>query len=218
MSSRPSSTASTIGKQAPPPGRTPLDHEREFLADVLGRLSLSRPCTPALSGQFWADPEPEVDVAHDDPGVWHSFSAASSVKGAARPSDTSGTAPLLSEARAYADSVVLATLNASVSGEDGDWGHGTSGMRKRLVFYQALLVQFVHICIPHYLAVVRRGGCVATEVEQFRSVKALREFLHTGSKKSQSKKLIPSLFHPPPIIPRDLAKSEMLSPFLIEVY
>ncbi|BGP49626.1 hypothetical protein JCM10450v2_005527 [Rhodotorula kratochvilovae] len=197
MSSRPSSRASTIREHA-----------------------------PAQSGYF--------GQTHDDPGIWCTLSTASSTAGgecAHRPSHSSGTRPLLSEAspaQAYADSVVLATLSASEVGMDASWAYGEGGgaAGKRLVFYQALLVQFerctpeelpasitgcrkilrtVHICIPRYLDVVRAGGCVATGVEQFKSVKALREFLQTGSKKARAKKRIP----------RDLAKSEMLKPFLI---
>ncbi|BGP41479.1 hypothetical protein JCM10449v2_005466 [Rhodotorula kratochvilovae] len=237
MSSRPSSRASTIREHAPAQsGPPPLDPEREaFLVSALARLNLSRPCTPALPRSFRPESKQVISAeTHDDPGIWCTLSTASSTAGgecAHRPSHSSGTRPLLSEAspaQAYADSVVLATLSASEVGMDASWAYGEGGgaAGKRLVFYQALLVQFerctpeelpasitgcrkilcaVHICIPRYLDVVRAGGCVATGVEQFKSVKALREFLQTGSKKARAKKRIP----------RDLAKSEMLKPFLI---
>ncbi|GAA5909398.1 hypothetical protein JCM8208_005729 [Rhodotorula glutinis] len=234
MASRSSSRASTIRNAGPPRPRTAGPGERDcFLASALARLNLSRPSTPAL-----AHPHPAlVDTTaptHDDPSIWRTLSAATSQLGATDDDDDgeSGTQSLIegrTPAQRYADSVVLLTLGTSTTGGGSEWAHEVDGgTRKRLVSYQALLVQFercepedvpssvtaclkllrhIHVHIPHYLAVVRRGGVVAEEVEQFQSVQALRDFLRAGSKKQRAKK----------IIPRDLAKSEFLKPFLITV-
>ncbi|GAA5855855.1 hypothetical protein JCM9279_003340 [Rhodotorula babjevae] len=238
MVSRSSSPASTVRHAGPPRPRSaaarPPGERDDFLASALARLNLSRPSTPSLARAHPALVDTTAPT-HDDPSIWRTLSAATSAcsaTGDEDEEDEEGPHSLLegrTAAQQYADSVVLLTLGTSTTGDGSEWAHEVDGgARKRLVFYQALLIQFerckpedvpssvtaclkllrrIHVCIPHYLAVVRRGGIVAEEVEQFKSVLALREYLQTGSKKQRAKKLIP----------RDVAKSEFLKPFLITV-
>jgi len=151
MASRSPSPASTVRNAGPPRPReaAPRPGERDdFLASALARLNLSRPSTPALARAQPAFVDTTAPT-HDDPSIWHTLSAATSAHSAtseAEDEDDEGTQSLLEgrmAAQRYADSVVLHTLGTSTTGDGSEWAHEVDGgARKRLVFYQALLVQF----------------------------------------------------------------------------
>ncbi|GAA5986130.1 hypothetical protein JCM11641_004719 [Rhodosporidiobolus odoratus] len=237
---RPSSRASTIrAPEAHHPAADSSDRE-DFLSSALARLNLTpRPPTPALNlGALGEYDEDDDDVSSSDgPKTMQTLGSVTSpaTRRGSMQTGASGTFVSLSgsrtsgTARQSETSTLLSVEDASDIVHsffvNSDRSSGRTGSEK-LLFFQALVVQFavcrpskvpssikncvkllrqVHISIRQYLNVVQRGGDVATEVQRFRSKAELRDFLCSGKRKKK-------------LVALDTAKSEMLTPFLIELY
>ncbi|GAA6016297.1 hypothetical protein JCM10207_000461 [Rhodosporidiobolus poonsookiae] len=243
MSDRPLSRASTARPGAPRTPATPSERDT-FLSLALARLSLSRPSTPA-NGLGALRPASERDEGTDQDRGEGSAGATeaktmqtlgtvtspaqprSSASGAGGPlfslsgSETSPfTDGLMSrdEADEYAGSVVRSFLSENSSRVERT-------KHERLVFYQSLCVQFdlcdpedvpstqtqcckmleeVNICLREYLDVLDAGGDVRTEVKRYETRHDLRKYLWEGPMHEK-------------YIPLNLAKAELLNPFLVNV-
>ncbi|POY73305.1 hypothetical protein BMF94_3639 [Rhodotorula taiwanensis] len=130
------------------------------------------------------------------------------------------TASLLShsELSSYASSVILDTLSSG----SNTVPFGLRATSEKLAFYQSLILQFglqtqsclpktikkctkllrtIHIAVGEYLAVIKRGGNVKTEVPRYKSAAKLRQAL--SGKKNKKR------------VPRDLIKSQLLTVFMV---
>ncbi|BGP17719.1 hypothetical protein JCM10213_005299 [Rhodosporidiobolus nylandii] len=240
---RPTSRASTVRPQDGHRAPSNTSERSEFLSLALSRLNLSRPSTPAAASNSLA-PLADADEEHSsvDSRTMQTLGSVSSPvdrRNSSRRASSTADPTFFTLSGSYTSGAMRNSETPSLlSVEDASGivasflvdsdSFATRSRSEKLLFYQSLVVQFglcdvenvptsvtachkllrqVHISIKQYLMAVSGGRSIDT-VTRYRNVRELREYLTSGSKKSKKNKLV-SL---------DQAKSEMMRPFLINLY
>ncbi|GAA5986133.1 hypothetical protein JCM11641_004720 [Rhodosporidiobolus odoratus] len=225
---RPLSRASTLRPQDTTRTPSSAAEREDFLTLALQRLHLTpRPTTPRLllapvpaSEGLVSDVDQGAKTMQTlgsvtSPATDHVSSAGRTGEGSdlAHPQPTfctlsgthtsSFTEGLTSrdEAESYADEVVQSFLS-----EESSLAVIRSAKEERLIFYQALVVQFglrepeevpttatqcckllsdVHICLREYLSLLERGDNVRTELKRHETAHDLRKYLWAGPKEKK---------------------------------